>query len=134
MGALILIDPVSNATVGAAMILAAVAPLVTAREVAKSAAFVWLRDMPEQALALRDLLRARGRAAVIVDDTRIPEAALAGVVRALQLAEVTAISARGPLGEATIQEIKEVAGDSFFESAADASNWLEAPSNVEEMG
>jgi bifunctional enzyme CysN/CysC/sulfate adenylyltransferase subunit 1 len=90
--------------------------------------------MPEQALALRDLLRARGRAAVIVDDTLIPEAALAGVVRALQLAEVTAISARGPLGEATIQEIKEVAGDSFFESAADASNWLEAPSNVEEMG
>jgi sulfate adenylyltransferase large subunit len=133
MGALILIDPVSNATVGAAMILAAVAPLERERDAAKSAAFVWLRNMPEEAAALRNVLRERGRAAVIVDDALIPEASLAGVVRALQLAEVTAISARGVLSDSTIGEIREVAGERFIESVADASNWLETSSNAEEM-
>jgi bifunctional enzyme CysN/CysC/sulfate adenylyltransferase subunit 1 len=134
MGALILIDPVSNATVGAAMILDAVASLETERAGKQGDAFVWLRDSPEEAVALRDLLRARACAAVIVDDALIPEAALSGVVRALQLAQVTAISARGALAETTLREIKDVAGDGFFESAGDASKWLEAPSNVEENG
>jgi len=133
MGALILIDSVSNATVGAAMILAAVAPLEIERGDAKGAAFVWLRGMHEEAMALRDLLRARGRGAVIVDDALIPEASLAGVVRALQLTEVTAISARAALLDSTLSEVKEAAGESFFESVADASNWLEVSSNAEEM-
>jgi sulfate adenylyltransferase large subunit len=133
MGALILIDPVSNATVGAAMILGAVAPLERARDGAKRAAFIWLRNMPEKAVALRNALRERGRAAVIVDDALILEGSLAGVARALQLAEVTAISARAELSESTTGEIKEVAGERFLESVADASNWLEASSNDEEM-
>ncbi len=82
MGALILIEPVTNATVGAAMIVAAVAPVEKAASQAKGVAFVWLRGLPDEAAALRDDLRDRGRAAVIVDDALIAEDSLAAVVRA----------------------------------------------------
>ena len=134
MGALILIDPVSNATVGAAMILAAVAPLEAVREGVRNAAFVWLQNLPEEAVVFRDSLRAKGRAAVIVDDALIPEASLGAVVRALQLAEVTAISARAWLSDSTIGEIRGVARDSWFESLAAASKWLGLSSNDEVTG
>jgi sulfate adenylyltransferase large subunit len=133
MGALILIDPVTNATVGAAMIIDAVEPLQRETETGKGAAFVWLRDSPGEAAAFRDALRERGRAAVIVDDALIPEVALAGVVRALQLAEVTAISARAALSDSTIEAVRKAAGESYFESFADASKWLAASSNAEEI-
>jgi bifunctional enzyme CysN/CysC/sulfate adenylyltransferase subunit 1 len=132
MGALILIDPVTNATVGAAMIVAAVAPLEKDASQAAGAAFVWLRGLPGEAAALRDELRDRGRAAVIVDDPSIPEGSLAGAVRALQLAEVTAISARAALSAATLESLREIAGDSYFESLADASKWIEVSSNPKE--
>ena len=133
MGALILIDPVTNATVGAAMIIDAVEPVNTEETAGKGAAFVWLRDMPGEAAAFRDSLRERGRAAVIVDDALIPEVALAGVARALQLAEVTAISARAELKAATIEAVRKAAGDRYFESLADASKWLEGTSNAQEL-
>jgi hypothetical protein len=35
--------------------------------------------------------------------------------------------------DSTLSEVKEAAGESFFESVADASNWLEVSSNAEEM-
>jgi sulfate adenylyltransferase large subunit len=129
MGALILIDPVTNATVGAAMIVAAVAPLEKGATQTTGAVFVWLRGLPEEAAALRDALRNRGRTAVIVDDSLISEESLAGAVRALQLAGVTAISARVSLSASTLEAIREVAGDSYFESLADASKWLDGSSN-----
>jgi sulfate adenylyltransferase large subunit len=129
MGALILIDPVTNATVGAAMIVAAVAPLEKDAIQTTGAGFVWLRGLPEEAAALRDALRNQGRTAVIVDDPSIPEGSLAGAVRALQLAGVTAISARAVLNDSTLEAIREVAGDSYFESLADASKWLDGSSN-----
>jgi sulfate adenylyltransferase large subunit len=129
MGALILIDPVTNATVGAAMIVAAVAPLEKGAIQTTGAGFVWLRGLPEEAAALRDALRNQGRTAVIVDDPSIPEGSLAGAVRALQLAGVTAISARAVLNDSTLEAIREVAGDSYFESLADASKWLDGSSN-----
>jgi sulfate adenylyltransferase large subunit len=129
MGALILIDPVSNATMGAAMMIAAVEEEAGG---AKGSAFVWLRGEPGEAVAFRDRLREQGRAGVIVDDALIPESSLAGVVRALQLAEVTAISARAALGESTVAAIREASGDGFFDSVEGASKWLEGSSNVEE--
>jgi sulfate adenylyltransferase large subunit len=129
MGALILIDPVTNATVGAAMIVAAVAPLEKGAAQTTGAGFVWLRGLPEEAVALRDALRNRGRTAVIVDDSLISEESLAGAVRALQLAGVTAISARASLSASTLESVREVAGDSYFESLADASKWLDGSSN-----
>jgi len=133
MGALILIDPVTNATVGAAMIIAAAEPLEMSATEPAGAAFVWLRNMPGEAAKLRDALREQGRAAVIVDDPLIPEASLPGVVRALQLAEVTAISARAELSDLITAAVREAAGKNFFESIADASRGLEGSSNPEEM-
>ena len=133
MGALILIDPLTNATVGAAMIVAAVALSEGKEHAAKGSAFVWLRGMPAEAAAFRDALRERGRAAVVVDDPLIPESSLAGVVRALRLAEVTAISARAALDELTIEGVREAARDGYFESVQDASDWLDGSSNKEEI-
>ena len=91
MGALILIDGLTNATVGAAMISEAVevAPEDEARPV-----LVLLPGREALAERVRERLLLRGERAVIVDDALIPETALAGVVRALQLAGVIAISAR----------------------------------------
>jgi hypothetical protein len=90
------------------------------------------RGLPDEAAALRDDLRDRGRAAVIVDDASIPEGSLAGAVRALQLAEVTAISARAELGASTVEAVRGIAGENYFESLADASKWLDGSSNAEE--
>jgi bifunctional enzyme CysN/CysC/sulfate adenylyltransferase subunit 1 len=143
MGAMILIDTVSHATVGAAMILA---PLVQAPELetpldtttladeaslpgaeaATRTAFLWLRDRPQEAAALRDRLRDRGLRAVVLDDPLIPESSLAGAVRALQLAGVTALSSQSALSESTLTALRQVAGEAFFEKAEDATAWLDA--------
>jgi phosphoribosylpyrophosphate synthetase len=117
MGALILMDAVTNATVGAAMIVAATE---TREAVVRAAAFVWLRDAPSDAETLVEALRERGRPAVMVDDALIPEGSLAGAVRALQMAGVTAVSARAELSEATLAALRDVAGEAYFESASDA--------------
>ena len=132
MGALILIEPVTNATVGAAMIVAAVAPVEKSESQAKGVAFVWLRGLSDVAAALRDDLRDRGRAAVIVDDALIAENSLAAVVRALQLAEVTAISARPEIDASAVEAVRGIAGENYFESLADATKWLDGSSNPEE--
>ncbi len=133
MGALILIDPVTNATVGAAMIVAAVAGADGKAKAAKGPGFVWLKGMAAEAAAFRDALREGGRSAVVVDDPLIPEASLPGAVRALKLAGVTAISARAALDESTIERVREAAGDGYFESVVDASNWFGDSSNGEEI-
>jgi bifunctional enzyme CysN/CysC/sulfate adenylyltransferase subunit 1 len=125
MGSLILIDPVTNATVGAAMIVAAAEEVSEVSEDVRGTAFVWLRGQAEAALKLQETLRERGRAAVVIDDALIPESALAGAVRALQLAHVTAISARGDVGAETLESLRTVAGDGFIESLAAAEEWLE---------
>jgi len=50
----------------------------------------------------------------------------------LQLAEVTAISARAALADSTKEDVKEIVGARFLESLEDASRWLEASSNTKE--
>jgi sulfate adenylyltransferase large subunit len=132
MGALILIDAVTNATVGAAMIVDASEPLERSATQAAGGAFVWLRGLPDEAATLRDDLRRRGRAAVIVDDPLIPEASLPGVVRALQLVDVSAISARPSLSASTLAAIQEVAGEEYIESPESASKWLDGSSKSTE--
>jgi bifunctional enzyme CysN/CysC/sulfate adenylyltransferase subunit 1 len=133
MGAMILIDPISNATVGAAMLLAPIVPLdVAAVTAAKPAAFVWMRGLSAEALALRNSLRERGQAALIVDDELIPEASLAAVLRALQLAHVTAISARTVISREPLAALKEIAGEAYFESAGGALAWLDEPQSGKE--
>ncbi len=133
MGALILIDAVTNATVGAGMILAATAEQDAGAVSVKGPAFVWLRGLPGEASALRERLRSGGRAAVVVDDALIPESSLAGAVRALQLADVTAISARGELSAATIAAVKEAAGEAYFEAMDEAFAWLGSSVSVEKL-
>jgi len=118
MGALILIDPVSNATVGAAMIVSALEP--THASTRAHAAFFLLRGLPGAAASLHAKLNQRGERAVIVDDDLIPETALPAAVRALQLASVTAISARENLSAATLEALRRIAGDAFFESEDNA--------------
>jgi sulfate adenylyltransferase large subunit len=125
MGALILIDPVSNATVGAAMIVASVeAGESGAAE--SDAAFVLLRGGREAAVALQERLAGRGERAVVVDDELISESALPGAVRALQLAGVTAISAREGLRAETLETLKAVAGRSFIEGDEALRAWEDA--------
>jgi len=106
-GALILIDGVTNATVGAAMIVAAVEGAVD--EVSR-AALVLVPGRVEFAKKLVDDLHLQGQRAVNIDDALIPEAAVAGVVRALQLAGVVAVSTR-KLDAATVAAIEGFAGD-----------------------
>ncbi len=132
MGALILIDAVTNATVGAAMILSAAAALEEHSTQTHDAAFVWLRGLSGDAAVLRESLRDRGSAAVLVDDPLIPENSLAGAVRALQLANVTSISARVELREETIAAVREAAGGACFESMDEATAWFEGRSSREE--
>jgi sulfate adenylyltransferase subunit 1 (EFTu-like GTPase family) len=108
-GSLILIDGVSNATVGAAMITG---KSETADNDRTHAAFVVLPGRAELAERLREDIEAHGRRAVIVDDPLISEDSLIGAVRALHLAGVTAISARTIETEAlaaTVQAIESFA-------------------------
>ena len=87
-------------------------------------AFILLQN-EQQARELRESLLHLGHRAVIVDDRLIPETSLPGAVRALQLANVTAITARHDLTAATLTQLREVAGDAFFADAAAAQAWLE---------
>ena len=133
MGAMILIDPISNATVGAAMLLAPIAARDPDAVTVKPAALVWLRGLTAEAVTLRDALLQQGHAAVIVDDELIPEASLPAVVRALQLAQVTAISARTVLSREPLAALREIAGDAYFEVAAEALEWVCEDTGSEEQ-
>ena len=102
-GSLILIDSLTNATVGAAMIVAPVAAASLAH--ASRPKLILLPGRSDVAARVRDALLARGERAVVIDDALISETAVAAVVRALELAGVTAISSR-VLGHATLAEIE----------------------------
>jgi sulfate adenylyltransferase large subunit len=108
-GSLILIDALTNATVGAAMIVAAVADSSgTTRASVESTSLLLLPGNEELAARVRDALLAHGERAVVIDDAHIPESAVAAVVRALDLAGVVAVSSRN-LSPATLGAIAEFA-------------------------
>ena len=92
MGSMILIDPISNATVAAAMIVSAASDVA-----GESSTASMLRRVAsaQEAEALRAELLARGERAVIIDDPGIEPTHLPSVLRALELAGVVAITARG---------------------------------------
>jgi sulfate adenylyltransferase large subunit len=123
-GSLILIDALSNATVGAAMI---VGPAIDAAATAASRlSLIVLPGRRELADHVRDALVARGERAVVIDDVLIPDSAVAAVVRALDLAGVTAVSARA-LSRATIAEIEGFASGAVrLEEGADEETVLKA--------
>jgi sulfate adenylyltransferase large subunit len=117
-GSLILIDPITNATVGAAMILAtAPAPTQIAKPTTPPAAIptanrptlCLLPGRPQDAARLHASLTANGDRAVLIDDPAIPDSAVPAVLRALQLAHVIAITAR-LLDPETLAAALEIAG------------------------
>jgi bifunctional enzyme CysN/CysC/sulfate adenylyltransferase subunit 1 len=74
----------------------------------------------ELAGQVRDGLVARGERAVVIDDELIPDAAVAAVVRALELAGVVAVTARRLPAE-TVKEIEGfAAGSVVVEDGEDA--------------
>ena len=105
MGSLILIDGLTNATVGAAMI---VGPVEASDEDSKRAVFVLVPGKVALAERVRDVLGARGQRCVVIDDALIPDDALVGVVRGLQLAGVVAVSAR-VLDESVLSRVESFA-------------------------
>jgi bifunctional enzyme CysN/CysC/sulfate adenylyltransferase subunit 1 len=111
-GSMILIDGLTNATVGAAMIVGAAE---LAGEHDSQAALVLVAGRPEQAERVRDAMEARGQRAVVIDDVLIPNDALVAVVRALEIAGVTAITARELSTEALGNVVR--ATETFAEGA-----------------
>ena len=126
-GSLILIDALTNATVGAAMIVAPAAEVAdTALTGASKASLILLPGHGELAAHVRDALLARGERAVVIDDSLIPDSAVAAVVRALDLAGVTAVSSRA-LSQATIAEIEGFASGAVrLDDGSDEATILKA--------
>ena len=112
-GALILIDGVTNATVGAGMIVAAVEGAV---DEAEQTAMVFVPGQWPLAAKIVEGLHLLGRRAVNIDDALIPDSAVAGVVRALQLAGVVAVSARA-LDREVLAAIEGFAGDDLIDGS-----------------
>lgn len=104
-GALILIDGVTNATVGAAMIVGAVDGAVDGDS---RAALILVPGRVDLAEQLREALEIRLQRVAVIDDALIPDDALVPVVRALQLAGVTAITARLLSAEALGSVVRSV--------------------------
>jgi bifunctional enzyme CysN/CysC/sulfate adenylyltransferase subunit 1 len=104
-GSLILIDALTNATVGAAMIVAAAQESDGATlTLARRPSLILLPGRAELAVRVRDELIARGEYAVVIDDALIHDSAVPAVVRALDLAGVVAVSAR-VLSQSAIAEL-----------------------------
>jgi len=96
-GSLILVDGLTNATVGAAMI---VGTAESAEDEVEQAALVLVPGREDLAERVRDGLEARGQRAAVIDDALIPDQALVAAVRALTLAGGTAITSRALSAEA----------------------------------
>jgi bifunctional enzyme CysN/CysC/sulfate adenylyltransferase subunit 1 len=120
-GSLILIDALTNATVGAAMIVGPTeGGAADAGGEARETALIVVPGLPEVAAQVRDGLAARGERAVVIDDKLIPDEAVAAVVRALELAGVVAVTARRLTAE-TVKEIEGFAsGSVLVEEGEDA--------------
>ena len=115
-GSFILIDPLSNATLGAGMLLGPAVEDSTEKESSGALSFALLPGDAAGIASLRDRLRAQGQNAVIVDDALISEDALPSVLRALQLADTVALSANAGLKAETLNRLRELAGDGFVDS------------------
>ncbi|MDE1177801.1 MAG: sulfate adenylyltransferase subunit CysN [Edaphobacter sp.] len=107
-GSMILIDSLTNATVGAAMITGASKALDDTANGAP--ALVLLPGRPAIAERLREQMEAHGYRAVVIDDDLIPEESLVAVIRALDLAGVTAITSRALASDAVDGLVHAVSG------------------------
>ncbi len=124
-GSFILIDPLSNATLGAGMLLSGMENTAGAVQAKQVPLFIHLPNAAEQLHSLQQELRVQGHNAVIVDDALIPESSLPGAVRALQLAGTIALSANANLQETTLGALREIAGGRFLASNDAVARWME---------
>jgi len=107
-GSLILIDPLTNATVGAVMISGALENVAEASAKSETASLIVVPGQAELALRVRDALLARGDRAILIDDPLIADSAVPSVIRALALAGTIAVTARA-LPQAMLAEIEAFA-------------------------
>jgi bifunctional enzyme CysN/CysC/sulfate adenylyltransferase subunit 1 len=108
-GSLILIDPLTNATVGAVMISGALDNVAESSAESETASLILVAGQPDRAARVRDALLARGDRAVLIDDPLITDSAVPSVIRALSLAGIIAVSSR-ILPQAMLAEIEAFAG------------------------
>jgi bifunctional enzyme CysN/CysC/sulfate adenylyltransferase subunit 1 len=131
-GSLILIDPLSNATVGAAMISEA---LEEANAIAKLPALIHLTGRAELAKQIHNALREEGHNAVLLDDAHIAPEEIATAIRGAQLAGACAITS------AVIPKNTATAITKFIDAAQvlrpeklDADDAVAANSLLQQMG
>jgi sulfate adenylyltransferase large subunit len=125
LGSFILIDPLSNATAAAGMITALAdgdQGSIDSSDIAP--AFIWLPGNQEAAARLSQTFSQAGKVLVDVDDPLIPEITLPAVVRALQLAQVSAVSKRSNLDPVVLDAVKKIAGESWVEDEASLPRWI----------
>ena len=127
LGSFILIDPLGNSTVAAGMISAAGENSSSDASHASSA-FIWLPGDRKRLEQVGQALREAHKSVLDIDDSLIPESSLAAVARALQLARVTALSARNDLHPSTVNTIKRIVGDAWIEREDDLRKWLKEQS------
>jgi bifunctional enzyme CysN/CysC/sulfate adenylyltransferase subunit 1 len=119
-GSLILIDPLTNATVGAVMISGALDNVAESSAESETASLILLAGQPDRAARVRDALLARGDRAVLIDDSLIADSAVPSVIRALSLAGIIAVSSR-ILPQAMLAEIESFADILRVEGEQDES-------------
>ncbi len=129
MGAFILIDPLSNATVGAAMIVGETAAddelkVEAASTAAAAPSLVLLAGAPEAAKEIATAFAASGVRAVSLDDAGISPGSLPSVLRALQLAGAIAVSSRKDIPASALEAVRAAASFRIIESGEEARAWL----------
>ncbi len=125
MGSMILIDAVSNATVGAAMLIGVGEQLAGAGK--KRPALVLV---PGRAALAEKIVQELGEHAALIDDALIPDSAVVAVVRALQLAGVIAVSAR-TLDTPSIEAIEAFAPGTVVQGEGQADDVVLASLEVQ---
>ena len=125
LGSFILIDPISNATAAAGMISApADGPKDARLSSIPNPAFIWFPGNKDAAARTKETFQQAHKPLVDVDDALIPELTLPAVVRALQLAQVTAVSTRSSLQPLVLDAIRKIVGDGWVDQEDDLQRWL----------
>jgi len=107
-GHLILIDQLSNATVGAAMIVAPVGEQDSAAR--PLPVLLHIPARAELAREFVEVLRSSGRSVVDLDDAHIAATALPAAIRAAQMANAVAVTAKVTLPDSVLAEVGHYLG------------------------
>lgn len=132
-GHFILIDPLTNATMGAAMIESAVDEKDSAAK--PLPVLLHLPALPALSREFVQSLRASGRAVVDLDDAHIATVALPAAIRAAQMANAVAVTALPALDAGTLAEISAFLGaDQIIQWTGRANSSQSLADLLEELG